>query len=112
MFFSLNKKILYSLLSVMLLIIALFFVIFINFYAQNLQDNQNSVYIRNQYVVSLLYDNIRLQKSMMKLSRKYPQINEYVKDRHQLTDSITNTEKELTREQQLNAELLKNYDIF
>ena len=110
MFLSLNKKILYSLLSVILLIIAIFFMIFINFYAQNLQDNQNSIYIRNQYVVSLLYDNIRLQKTMVELSKKYPQVERYIKDQHQLITTISDTEKELTREQQLNAELLKNYD--
>ena len=110
MFFSLNKKILYSLLSVMLLIMGIFFMIFINFYAQNLQDNQNSTYIRNQYVVSLLYDNIRFQKMLIELSQKYPQVHQYVKGRQQLVTAISDTEKELTREQQLNAELLKSYD--
>ena len=73
MFISLNKKILYSILVFLLIIICLFFVIFINFYASNLRDRQNSLYLRNQYVVDLLYDNISLQKTLAEVYEKYPE---------------------------------------
>ena len=63
MFFSLNKKILYSLFAFLLFVVFVFLVIFINLYSQKLQDSQNLVYMRNQYVVDLLYDNIKLKKS-------------------------------------------------
>ncbi|MBP5352243.1 MAG: hypothetical protein J6Y91_00565 [Alphaproteobacteria bacterium] len=110
MFFSLNKKILYTLLSFLLLIIGIFLTIFINFYAQNLQDNQNSIYIRNQYVVSLLYDNVKLQKTIAGLLQEHPELKRSLQHPEVLSESISTSEKELTREQQLNAELLKNYD--
>ena len=67
MFISLNKKILYSILVFLFLITGLFFAIFINLYGRNLQDRQNSLYLRNQYVVDLLYDNISLQKQLAEI---------------------------------------------
>ena len=74
MFISLNKKILCCILIFLLVITGLFFAIFINMYSQNLQDRQNSLYLRNQYVVDLLYDNISLQKQLRNIFDDYPQI--------------------------------------
>lgn len=113
MFFSLNKKIVYCLLVFLLLIISIFFMIFINFYAQNLQDNQNSIYIRNQYVVSLLYDNIQLRKTIMNLTNQYPKLQRYLNKEQKeqiFGQKVDAAEKELTREQKLNEELRRNYD--
>lgn len=109
MFISLNKKILYSILGFLLIIICLFFVIFINFYASNLQDRQNSLYLRNQYVVDLLYDNISLQKTLAEVYEKYPEALPNYRSQ-KVTQGIDLTQKELSKEQQLNAELQKNYD--
>lgn len=109
MFISLNKKILYSILVFLFVITCLFFLIFINFYARNLKDRQNSLYLRNQYVVNLLYDNISLQKQLAEIYEKYP--NALPKYRLQsASQGIDLTQKELSKEQQLNAELQKNYN--
>lgn len=109
MFISLNKKILYSILVFLFVITCLFFLIFINFYARNLKDRQNSLYLRNQYVVDLLYDNISLQKQLAEIYEKYP--NALPKYRLQsASQGIDLTQKELSKEQQLNAELQKNYN--
>ncbi len=108
MFFSLNKKILYSLFVFLLFVVFVFLVIFINLYSQKLQDSQNLVYMRNQYVVDLLYDNIKLKKELANLNKQYPEI---VSSKIARTSQDINlTQKELTREQKLNAELQKNYD--
>ena len=61
MYFKLNKKIIYSMLCLLVIMVIIFLIIFTNLYSQKLQDNQNSIYIRNQYVVSLLYDKVRMQ---------------------------------------------------
>ena len=109
MFISLNKKILYSILVFLFVITCLFFLIFINFYARNLKDRQNSLYLRNQYVVDLLYDNISLQKQLAEIYEKYP--NALPQYRLQsASQGIDLTQKELSKEQQLNAELQKNYN--
>ena len=109
MFFSVNKKILYSLLVFLIILVGIFFVIFINLYSQKLQDNQNSIYMRNQYVVDLLYENIRLQKELQNITVEYPQIKESLNVRT-VSQKLNRTEQELSREQKLNAELQKNYD--
>ncbi|MDO4161587.1 MAG: ATP-binding protein [Pseudomonadota bacterium] len=109
MFISLNKKILYSILVFLFLITGLFFIIFINFYARNLQDRQNSLYLRNQYVVDLLYDNISLQKQLAQIYEKNPEISP-VSRVNTVSQGINLTQKELSREQKLNAELQKNYN--
>lgn len=109
MFISLNKKILYSILAFLFVITCLFFVIFINFYARNLQDRQNSLYLRNQYVVDLLYDNISLQKKLAEIYDKNPQLLPSYRS-VKASQGIDLTQKELSKEQQLNAELQKNYN--
>lgn len=109
MFISLNKKILYSILVFLFLITGLFFVIFINFYGRNLQDRQNSLYLRNQYVVDLLYDNISLQKQLAEIYENNPKISLRYRG-NKMSQGIDLTQKELSKEQQLNAELQKNYN--
>lgn len=109
MFISLNKKILCSILVFLFVLIGLFFIIFINFYARNLQDRQNSIYMRNQYVVDLLYDNIALQKRIAEIYAQNPNISKQDNVQN-ISKGIDLTTKELSREQKLNAELQKNYN--
>lgn len=109
MFISLNKKILYSILVFLFLITGLFFVIFINLYGRNLQDRQNSLYLRNQYVVDLLYDNISLQKQLAEIYENNPKISLRYRG-NRVSQGIDLTQKELSKEQRLNAELQKNYN--
>lgn len=109
MFISLNKKILYSILAFLFVITCLFLVIFINFYARNLQDRQNSLFLRNQYVVDLLYDNISLQKQLAEIYDKNPHLMPSYRPA-KASQGIDLTQRELSKEQQLNAELQKNYN--
>ena len=109
MYFNLNKKIVYSMLCLLVILVAIFFVIFINLYSQKLQDNQNSVYIRNQYVVSLLYDKVNLQRRLAEIADEYPHL---IKDKSLLPSNqgLNIAQQELSNEQKLNEELLQNYD--
>lgn len=109
MFFNLNKKIVYSMLCLLVILIITFFVIFINLYSQKLQDNQNSVYIRNQYVVSLLYDKVRMQQLLTEIDAQYPNL---IKDKNLLYSNkgLDEAQQELSNEQKLSDELRQNYD--
>lgn len=109
MFISLNKKILYSLIIFIALIISIFFIIFINIYSQNLQDQKHSIYLRNQYVVELLNENINLKKEILTLLKKNPTLKQEHIDTPSIK-SINEDEKTLSKEQKLNAELQRNYN--
>ena len=109
MFFSLNKKILYSLLGFLALLAVIFFAIFINLYAQKLQENRNEVYMRNQYVVNLLHNNIRLQQQLAQISDKYPVLFEEENFPKQ-EKNIDAVQQELSNEQKLTEELYRNYN--
>lgn len=109
MYFSLSKKILYSLLSFLFLTALLFLTIFINLYSQKISDNKNQTYMRNEYVVKLLNDNIRLQTKLAEIGQQYP---DALKDYNIYTISreLGSKQRELTNEQRLNDELRKNYN--
>lgn len=109
MYFRLNKKILYSMLCLLIVLIVIFFIIFINLYSQKLQDNQNTMYIRNQYVVSLLYDKVRMQKQLSEIAAKYPKA---ITDQSLLpsNNGLDIAQRELSNEQKLNQELRENYN--
>lgn len=109
MFVSVNKKILYSLFVFLFLVISLFFGIFINLYSQQLQENQTSLYIRNQYVVDLLNDNINMKRKLAEIDQKFPQVSLSV-NLQNLYEELDISQQQLSRERQLNAEMLKNYD--
>ena len=109
MFISLNKKILISILIFLIFIVGLFFAIFLTFYSQHIEEGQNQIYLRNQYVVDLLLDNISLRRDLREISEKYP--NSVQSRRLQsLSQGLNLTQKELFNEQQLNEELKKNYN--
>ena len=72
MFFSLSKKILYTLMAFLIFLIVIFFTIFINLYSQKLQDSQNLVYMRNQYVVDLLHENIEMKRKLSDIITDFP----------------------------------------
>ena len=109
MFVSLNKKILYSLFIFTVLLIVVFFAIFTNFYSQKMQDSRNSVYLRNQYVVDLLMDNIQLQSAISDIARQHPSLLQS-KYYDASGEKINITQRKLTDEQKLNEELRKNYN--
>lgn len=109
MFVSVNKKILYSLFIFLLLVISLFFGIFINLYSRQLSESQTSLYIRNQYVVELLNDNINMKKKLAEIDQRYPQVSLSV-NLQKLYEELDISQQQLSRERQLNTEMIKNYD--
>ncbi len=111
MFISLNKKILYSLFIFTILLIVVFFAIFINFYSQKMQDSRNSVYLRNQYVVGLLMDNIQLQSLISEIAQQSPEILKNKYYNYDISgEKINITQRALTNEQRLNEEFRQNYN--
>lgn len=109
MYFSLSKKILYSLLAFLVLTALLFLVIFINLYSQKMSDNKNQTYMRNEYVVKLLNDNIRLQTKLAEIGQQYPDtLKGY--NIYTISRELGSKRRELTNEQKLNDELMKNYN--
>jgi len=109
MFFSLSKKILYTLMAFLVFLICIFFTIFINLYSQKLQDSQNLVYMRNQYVVGLLLENVEIKRKLSDISTNFPQIAEQYSIAP-MKATLDEAQKELTKEQQLNEELKENYN--
>lgn len=109
MFISINKKILISIFAFLFFISAIFFVIFFNVYARQLQEGQNQNYSRNQYIVDLLFDNIALRKELSNLIERYPYIEKNSKLKY-LSIGLNLTQEELSNEQRLNAEMKKNYN--
>lgn len=109
MFISINKKIVFSILVFLSFILVVFFILFISIYTKNLQDNRNSTYLRNQYVVGLLYDNIALRRELNSILKEYSEVSSKFKNKEVL-EGLNVYEKDLSREQKLNAELQKNYN--
>ena len=64
MYFSLNKKIFYTVFVLLIFMAILFLTIFLNIYGKKYQEDQNSIILRNQYVMELLYENIALRREL------------------------------------------------
>ncbi len=105
MYFSLNKKIFYTIFVLLIFMAALFLSIFLNIYGKKYQEDQTSILLRNQYVMELLYENIALRReianSKVELSKESRAI---------LNGDLGQKQEELSREQKLNKELQKNYN--
>ena len=101
MYFSLKKKIFYTVFSLFVLFATLFLVMFTMFYAEKYSNDFHAASKRNQYVMSLLYDNIVLQRE---LNRLQDNVSESVQ-----TD-LSDKQTELTREYKINEDLQKNFN--
>ena len=104
MFVSINKKIVYSLLIFLLILVGIFAGLFINFYFDQLQNTKQSVYMRNKYVVSLLQENVMLQNELAEMGKTYPELSARIN-----LKNMDDNQKQLTHEQRLNEELRRNY---
>lgn len=105
MYFSLNKKIFYTVFVLLVFMAILFLTIFLNIYGKKYQEDQNSILLRNQYVMGLLYENIALRReianSKVKLSKESKEV---------LSGDLGQKQEELSREQNLNKDLQENYN--
>ena len=97
MFFSLSKRFFITIISFLIICSGIFFIIFDNTIGKKIQSEHTGIINRNQYVIELLNENISLRK---KISTILPESNT------QLTDK----QKELSREQKLNEELIQSYN--
>ena len=99
----------YCLSAFMIFLIIVFLAVFINLYSQRLQENRANIYMRNQYVVSILFDNINLRRQLLTMADKYPVLFD---EEHFPINSkdIDDVQQELSKEQRLNEELQRNYD--
>ena len=111
MFFSLNKKFIYT--------ISLFFiftsVIFLYaFYSINLsktQEEQKSIVSRNQQYIEILYENITLRKELASIENNHPQIKFSNKIKELTKSSQLNAKQEqISQERQRAEEVIKNYN--
>ena len=97
MFFSLSKKFIYIMLLVFIFISMIFLCSFYVVYGQRIQEEQLSVFRRNQQYVQLLLENISLRKE---LNRGRPGNNK----------DITRLENELSFERRSTAAALRSYN--
>lgn len=84
---------------------ALFFSMFLNIYSKKYQEDKNSIFLRNQYVMELLYENIALRRELNRANVTLSHESEAV-----VSGDLGQKQEELSREQKLNQDLQKNYD--
>lgn len=97
MFFSLNKKFFVSIIAFLLLCAGIFLIIFDNTIGKKIASEHNKIITRNQYVIELLNENIALRKNLINLKPE---------SHLQISGKL----EELTREQQLNEDLINSYN--
>lgn len=69
MFFSLNKKFIYTIAIFFIFTAVLFVYTFYIVYGSKIQEEQKSTILRNQQYLELLYENINLRKDLSRLIR-------------------------------------------
>ena len=104
MFFSLNRKIIYSILALFLISSLLFVSAFYIAYSSKIETDQRASILRNQQYADLLYRNINLIKELKGLleeypalnlsEEKYPQVNYFVLNSHQ-AEFLKNEQKSI-----------------
>mgnify|MGYP003291098482 CR=1 FL=1 len=72
MFFSLNKRFFFTIITFLLLCSGIFFIIFEKTIGKKLQAEQSNIITRNQYVIELLNENIALRKKISNLQPDIP----------------------------------------
>ncbi|MBR2300251.1 MAG: HAMP domain-containing protein [Alphaproteobacteria bacterium] len=99
MYFSLKKKMFYTVFSLFVFMATLFLTMFMVIYSEKYSRDYDALSMRNQYVMSLLYDNITLQREVNRL-----------RGRNKETSDLSDKQKELTKEAKINNDLQKNFN--
>ena len=112
MFFSLNKKFIYTIAIFFIFTAVLFVYTFYIVYGSKIQEEQKSTILRNQQYLELLYENINLRKDINRLVRAghkelFSRENLRV---IQSNNNLKEKQEELSREQQRTAQIVQNYD--
>lgn len=111
MFFSLNKKFIYTVTIFFLFTAIIFVYTFYIVYGNKIQEEQKSTILRNQQYLELLYENITLRKDLSKIvlaghGSLLDQENNHLKS----TIVIKDKQDELSKEQHRMAQIVQNYD--
>lgn len=111
MFFSLNKKFIYTIALFFLFTATLFVFTFYNIYGAKLQEEQRSTFLRNQQYIELLYENINLRNTLDNIitSNKIPsgeKLNNLLKNKK----DIRSQQEELSLERKKTAEMVQTYN--
>ncbi len=101
MYFSLKKKIFYTVFALFVFMATLFLTMFTLIYAEKYSEDHTALSKRNQYVMNLLHENITLQRELNKV---------HVKISPKLSTNLTDKQEELTYELKINDELQKNFN--
>ena len=112
MFFSLNKKFIYTIAIFFIFTAVLFVYTFYIVYGSKIQEEQKSTILRNQQYLELLYENINLRKDLSRLIRAG---HEDLVSKENLNvirgnNNLEEKQAELSREQQRTAQIVQNYD--
>ena len=81
----------------------LFLMLFLGLFGEKYSETQNQVFLRNQYVIDLLYENIQLQRELGKLKVELRGENFPVQ-------SLNEKQEELSNERKGNDKFLQNYN--
>ena len=101
MYLSLKRKIFYTVFTLFVLMSVLFMVMFTVIYAGKYNDAYNTLSKRNQYVMSLLYDNIILQRKLKQMNVSLPV---------GVDGNLADKQEELKKERSINDEMQKNFN--
>ncbi len=112
MFFSLNKKFIYTLALFFIFMAVIFVYTFYIVYGSKIQEEQKSTILRNQQYIELLYENINLRKDIRKFINAS---NTNIIDTDNLNTirderNIKEKQAELSLEQQRTTQMVQNYD--
>ncbi len=102
MYLSLKRKIFYTVFTLFVVTSVLFMVMFTVVYAGKYNEAHDTLSKRNQYVMSLLYDNIILQRKLKQLNVSLPV---------GVDDNIASKQEKLKQERTINAEIQKNFNM-
>jgi len=99
MYFSLKKKIFYTVFVLFVFMATLFLSMFMLIYTEKYSDDYHALSKRNQYVMSLLYENITLQRELNRIQGKsHPKVD------------LSDKQQELSKEVKINEDLQKNFN--
>lgn len=105
MYFSLNKKIFYTVFSLFIFMGIIFLTMFLTIYSKKYQEDRNTIFLRNQYVLELLHENIALRRELNEAKIKLS-----TETKNLLAGDLGEKQEELSRERKLNADLQQNYN--
>lgn len=112
MFFSLNKKFIYTITLFFIFTAVIFVYTFYIVYGNKIQEEQKSTILRNQQYLELLYENINLRKDLYQviLSGHESLVSKENIKIIRGNNNLEEKQAELSREQQRTAQIVQNYD--